>query len=150
MNETAQKFSADNWQTRAGSNGRGLASIMTEIKDELKDFVDTRVRMVKAELQESVGALKVGLPLALLALVLFGIASLLFTSAAVVLVASAFAGNPYAWFFAFVIIGVTWLIFGGIFAFFAVNQFKSKFPKRTVKVLKADKAWLQAEARSHS
>jgi hypothetical protein len=68
----------------------------------------------------------------------------------VALVVSAFSGNPYAWFFGFVIVGVVWVIVGGITAFFAYNEFRSKarFPKRTVEVLKADKDWLGSEART--
>ena len=90
------------------------------------------------------------MPLALLALGLLGTGLLLFTGAVVVLVASAFAGNPYAWFFAFAIVGFIWMVLGAGAAFFAYNAFRSKsmFPKRTVEVLQADKVWLQSEARS--
>lgn len=136
--------------TRPANHERSLRTVIDEIKEEAKSFVDTRFRIIKAELQESVGAAKVGVPLAVIALGLFAIAALLFTAAAVVLVASAFAGNPYAWFFAFVIVGFLWAIFGGIAGFFAATQFRNRFPKRTMEVLKADKVWLQTEARSHS
>lgn len=136
--------------TRPANPERSLGSVVGEIKEEVKSFIDTRIRMIKAELQESMGAAKVAVPLAALALGLFAIAALLFTAAAVVLVASAFAGNPYAWFFAFVIVGFLWAGFGGIAGFFAAIQFKDRFPKRTIEVLKADKVWLQTEARSHS
>jgi uncharacterized membrane protein YqjE len=127
-----------------------LAEIIAEIRDELRDFVSTRVRIVRAEIQESIGAAKVGVPLAIVALGFFAIASLLLTAACVALVAAAFAGNPYAWFYAFIIIGCLWAIFGGVAGFFAYNQFKGIFPKRTIEVIKADKLWLETEARSHS
>src|SRR5215467_10979991 len=132
-------------ETRLCDPERSLGSVVTDIKEQAKSFVDTRIRIFKAELQETVGALKVALPLGAVALALFAIAALLFSAAAVVLVASAFAGNPYAWFFAFVIIGFLWTIFGAIAGFFAATQFKDRFPKRTVEVLKQDKAWLQTE-----
>ena len=39
---------------------------------------------------------------------------------------------------------------GGTAAFFAYNEFRSKsmFPKHTVEVLKADKIWIESEART--
>jgi hypothetical protein len=82
------------------------------------------------------------------ALALVGTGYLLLTLAVVVLVASAFAANPYAWFLAFVIVGVLWTAMGGAAAFFAYNEFRAKgrFPKRSVEVLKADRVWLQTEA----
>jgi uncharacterized membrane protein YqjE len=150
MNESFVREARSDYQGGARSNGRNLASIVSEIRDEVKSFIHTRVRIIRADLHEAIAAIKLAVPLALISLVLFGIASLLFTAAAVVLVASAFAGNPYAWFFALIIIGVVWIVLGAIAAFFAVSQFKGKFPKRTLEVLKADKIWLQAEARSHS
>ena len=134
---------------REGNHDRSLRNLLLEIKEEVQSFVDTRVRIIKAELQETLGAMKFALPMGALALGFFVIAALLFTAAAVVLVASAFAGNPYAWFFGFIIIGSLWAIFGGIAAYFAFTQFRNRFPKRTIEVLKADKVWLQTEVRSH-
>jgi hypothetical protein len=95
-------------------------------------------------------AVSVALPLGLIALILGATALLLLTGAVVVLVASAFAGSAYAWFYAFVIVGVVWMAFAGTAAFFAYNEFrgKAKFPKHTVEVLKADKVWIESEART--
>jgi len=91
-------------------------------------------------------------PLILIALALFTTGFLLLTMAAVVLVAFAFAGNPLAWFYAAIIVAFVWLCLAGTALLFAYNAFRShsRFPKRTVQVLKADKAWLQAEARRAS
>jgi uncharacterized membrane protein YqjE len=139
-------------RTRVNGHDRSLGDIIAEIKEEVKDFVNTRVQMVKAELQETMDAVKTALPLTLLALGLFLVGFLLFTMAAVVLVAYAFAGSALAWFYAAIIVGFLWFALGGACAFFAYNAFRSrsKFPQRTVQVLKADKAWLQTEARSVS
>ncbi len=136
---------------RNGSE-RSLASIIAEIKEELKEFINTRVEMVKAELHETRSAIRVALPLAIVALAFFTSAFLLLTMAAVVLIAFAFAGHALAWFYAAVIVGIIWLGLGGACVFFAYNAFRSHniFPKRTIEVLKADKLWLQAEARSQS
>jgi len=132
-------------------NERSLATIIAEIKEELKQFVHTRVQMVKAELQETKSVAKIAIPLVLIALVLFATAFLLLTMAVVVLVASVFAGNPLAWFYAAIIVGVLWLCIAGICVFFAYNAFRSHniFPRLTIQVLKADKVMLQTEARSH-
>ena len=131
---------------------RSLATIIAEMKEELKEFISTRVQMVKAELQETKSAVKIAVPLVLIALALFAAAFLLLTMAAVVLVGLAFAGNPLAWFYAAIIVGVVWLALGGICVFFAYHAFRSHsiFPKHTIEVLKADKLMLQAEARSQS
>ena len=128
---------------------RSLGTIMAEIKDELQSFINTRVRMMKAEFQESLGSISIGLGLSLLCLGLLVIASLLFTVAVVAVVASAFAGNPYAWVLAFVIVGGIWAACAAISGIFAYRQFLNIFPKRTIEVLKADRVWLQSEARSH-
>ena len=137
----------NNLSAQSGNHQRSLHELVREILNELKDFVNTRFQVIKAELQETMASLKFTVPLGLLAVVFILTAFLLLTSAAVALVAHAFAGSPWAWFFAFVIVGVVWTAGGVLAAFFAYNEFRSKghFPKRTVEVLKADKAWLQSE-----
>ena len=132
------------------NHARSLGAILSDIADELKEFLNTRIQMVKAELHETVTAVSVAIPLGLVALILAATGFLLLTGAIVALVAAAFAGNSYAWVFAFAIVGVVWIAFGGVAAFFAYNEFRSKsmFPKHTVEVLKADKIWLESEART--
>jgi uncharacterized membrane protein YqjE len=131
-------------------NHRSLGDIIAEIRDQLKQLLQTRLEMFKAELRETLAGIRVAVPLILLGLAFFVTAFLLFSAAAVALVVSAFSGNPYAWFFGFIIVGFLWVIGGGIAAFFAYNEFRStaRFPKRTVEVLKADKDWLGSEART--
>jgi uncharacterized membrane protein YqjE len=149
MNEPILRSTAADPQTRSRNHERSLGEVVHEVKGELKAFINTRIRMVKTEFQESAQAAKVGLPLIVLSLGLLAIASLLFTAAVVALVASAFAANPQAWFFAFVIVGFLWAVLGAIAGYFAINQFRGRFPKRTIEVLKADKVWLQTEVRIH-
>jgi hypothetical protein len=129
-------------------NNRSLAEIVSEIREELKEFLNTRVQLMKSEFHEALGAIRLALPLALISLILIGTGALLLTAAVVTIVASAFAGSPYAWFFAFVIVGVPWIAIGAIAAFFAYNQIRrrGRFPQRTVEVLKADKLWIESEA----
>jgi uncharacterized membrane protein YqjE len=127
---------------------RSLAAIIAEIKDEVKEFVQTRVEMFKSELRETLNAWKTAVPLAAIAVLLLATAYLLLTLAVVGLVAVAFWDNPYRWFLAFLTVAVLWSIGGGILGWLAVREFQSKgwFPRKTVEVLKADKIWIQSEA----
>ena len=136
----------------APTNGRNLASVVSEIKEEAKEFVSTRVRLARAELRENLTAVKLGVPLAMLALLLLLTGFLLLTLAIVGLVAVAFWGSPYAWFLAFLIVGILWFTFGGIIAYFAYNEFRSHgmFLKKTMNVLQQDKLWIESEARSQA
>ena len=135
----------------SGNDERTLRNILREIGAGVTEFVDTRVQMAKSELRETLGAVKAAIPLAVVAVALVVTGLLLLTLALVSLTASAFAGSPYAWFYAFLIVGFCWVAFGAVTAFFVVNQFRGRgrFPKRTIEVLKADKAWLQHEARGN-
>ena len=136
-------------ETRYGENHtRNLAAIIAEIKDEIKDFVQTRVEMFKSELRETLDTWKTAVPLAATAALLLATAYLLLTLAVVGLVAVAFWDNPYRWFLAFLIVGVLWSIGGGVLGWLALREFQSKglFPKKTMEVLKADKIWIQSEA----
>lgn len=131
-------------------NGRTLAGVVAEIKDELKEFLSTRIQMLKSELRDKISSLKVAAPLGITALVLLGTAYLLFTLMLVALIAVAFEGSPYQWFLSFLIVGVLWSIVGGMCALFAWREFKQQglAPKKTIKVLKEDQVWLQTEART--
>ena len=132
------------------SNGRSLAAIITEMKEELKDLVKTRIEMFRAELQEKLKTLKIAAPLAGLGALLLGTAYLLFTMALVGLVVAFFRDNPYRWFFAFAAVAVLWTLLGGIAAYFAKREFELKglMPRKTIEVLKEDKLWIQAEAKN--
>ena len=132
----------------AESEGPTLAGVVAEIKDETKEFVQTRVQMFKTELREKVATWKSGALLAAVGVLFLGTAYLLLTLALVGLVAVAFWGSPYAWFLAFLIVGVFWAIMGGMLAFFAAREFRAQgiAPKKTIEVLREDKIWLQSEA----
>ena len=133
------------------SNGRSLAAIVTEMKEELKDFVQTRIEMFRTELQEKLKTLKIAAPLAGVGALLLGTAYLLFTMALVGLVVAFFRDNPYRWFFAFAAVAVLWTLLGGIAAYFAKREFdlKGLMPRKTIEVLKEDRLWIQAEATNY-
>ncbi|MFZ0293133.1 MAG: phage holin family protein [Candidatus Sulfotelmatobacter sp.] len=131
-------------------NGRTLADVVATIKEEAKEFVQTRVQLFKIELQQKFGVLKVAALLVTVAIVLWGTAFLLLTFALAALVAAALANNPYHWVFGFLSIAVLWSLVGGVAAYLAKREFQLRgvLPTRTIEVLKADKLWLQNEARN--
>jgi len=135
----------------ASSNGRSLAAIISEMRDELKQFVQTRIELLRREIQVNLGVIRAAAPLIAIAALFLTCAFLLLTIALVALITTAFAGSAYAWFFAFLIVGVVWLIVGAGAAYMAVRQFRKRglMPRRTMEVLKADNIWLQQEAKSH-
>ena len=131
-------------------NGRSLAGVINEVKDELKDFVQTRITMLKAELGEKMRTFKTALPMVITAVLFLGTAFLLFTLCLVGLVSVAFYGDPFRWFYSFLIIGVLYTIMGGMAAVFGLKEMRNAglTPKKTIKVLKEDQIWLQHEART--
>lgn len=138
-------------EVNANAHTRNLGVIVAEIREDLKQFLNTRLQLLKSEIHEIFSAIQVALPLGAVALVLLGTGFLLITAAIVTIVASAFSGNPYAWFYAFIIVGFVWIAIGAISALFAFNEFRSRamFPKRTIATLKADKNWIETETRTN-
>ncbi len=131
-------------------NGKRVADILQEMKAEIVAFADTRLTILRTELQEKWNIVKMAIPLAGAAVVLLTTAFLLLTGALVGLVLAAFPNSIYRWFFACLIVGLSWAILGAGAAYFAKREFdaRSMVPKRTLEVLKGDKVWIQAEVRN--
>lgn len=132
------------------ANGRTLAEVMAEIKDEIKDFAQTRIRLFKAESQQKLAILKVAAILAAVAVVMLATAYLLLTVGLAALIAALLTDNPYRWVFGFFGVALLWAVVGGIAAYFAKREFALKgiVPTRTIEVLKGDKIWIQHEAKN--
>jgi uncharacterized membrane protein YqjE len=131
-------------------SGRTLGEVIAEVKDEIRDFMQTRAQMFISEMREKLQNSKKAAIMGAAGLLLLLTAYLLLNLALVGLVAVAFWGSPFAWFFAFVIVGGAWLILGATLAMVAVKQFQGFTPSKTVEVLKEDKVWLQQEARNQA
>lgn len=131
-------------------NGRSFAGVVNEVKDELKEFLQTRIIMLKAELGEKMRTLKTALPMLITAAIFLGTAFLLLTLCLVGLVSVAFYGDPFRWFYSFIIVGVLYCIMGVMAAVFGLKELRAQgiMPKKTIKVLKEDQIWLQHEART--
>lgn len=131
-------------------NGRSFAGVVNEVKDELKEFLQTRITMLKAELGEKMRTIKTALPMVITAVLFLWVAFILFTLCLVGLVSVAFYGDPFRWFFSFIIVAVLYSIIGGMAAVFGLKELRAQgiMPKKTIKVLKEDQVWLQHEART--
>lgn len=130
-------------------NGRTLAGVVTELKDELKDFVQTRVAMLQAEMRDKLSAWKTAAPMILIGLLLLGTSWLLITGAIVAAIYVAFAGNPFAAAIALIIMGVVYALAGGAAVAFAWREVRQSglAPRRTIRVLKDDQLWIRNQAR---
>jgi uncharacterized membrane protein YqjE len=128
---------------------KSIGTIVEEIKQELKDFVDTRVGMLKAEFREKIAHWKTAVPLAGAGVVLLCTAYLLITLSLVAL-AAVFINSEYRWFFAFLGVGILWALLGGVAIYIGYREFQLSrvLPEKTVQVLKGDKVWLQREVRN--
>lgn len=128
---------------------RTLGEIIREVTEEIKTFIETRVQMLKEELRENMKAFQIAAPLMAIALALLGVSFLFFGFCLVALIAVAFPGNPYGWFFSFLIVSFLFAMIGAIFVSVALNTLRNRsvLPRRTIKVLREDRIWWQSEAR---
>lgn len=131
-------------------NGRSLAAILGDMKDELQEFAHTRIELFRREVQEKISAVKAAIPGVLIGSAFLGTAFLLFSLALVSLIAVAFGDNSYKWFFALLIVGIFWSMIGALALFLAKQRVTREpmVPQKTITVLKDDKVWLQRETRN--
>ncbi len=126
-------------------NGRTLAGVLNELKQDLKDFVDTRLQMLMAEMKQKMSMLKMVVPMLLVAAVLGTVGFLLLTIALVAAI-----GTLIGWGWSFLVVGVLYVAVAAATGFMAIREYQEEgvAPVRTIKVLKQDQVWLQNEARS--
>jgi uncharacterized membrane protein YqjE len=126
---------------------KSLPEIINDLKAELKDFVATRLAMLRSEMSEKLSAFKAAVPSLLLGLTLLLTAWLLFTGLLVTAIAFAFA-TAWGWVWAFLIVAGAYALLGGMLAVGGVSKLKRTklMPERTLRVLKQDEVWLRTEA----
>ncbi|HET8888656.1 MAG TPA: phage holin family protein [Candidatus Angelobacter sp.] len=129
---------------------KSIAAILAETKDELKQFVTTRVNILKAEMDEKISRLKALVPLVIVAALFVVSAWMIFSFALIALLHGLFLPSVYAWLWASLIVTAAYLIIGGIAGWLAYSEIKatSLKPTRTLKVLQQDQVWIQNEART--
>ena len=129
---------------------KSLATIIAETKDEIKQFITTRVNMLKAEIGEKVRTFKWVVPVLFIALALLLAGWIALTFAIIALLRGLFMPSVYAWGWAALIVAGVYLVLGIITGWFVYAEIKATglAPTRTLSVLKQDQTWIQNEART--
>jgi uncharacterized membrane protein YqjE len=129
---------------------KSLATILAETRDEIKQFITTRVNMLKMEIGEKVRTLKSVAPILFFALALLWAGWMALTFAVIALLHGLFMPSVYAWGWAALIVAGTYLVVGIATAWFVYAEIKATGlkPSRTLTVLKQDQTWIQNEART--
>lgn len=129
---------------------KSFAQLLSEFKDEIKDFAATRIEMLLAEMREKMAMALAALPAIATGIVLALLSVLFLCIALVALVAMALGGGTGAWAAAFAIVGGVFLLAGGLAIAFGVRRLKARGlkPERTLRILKQDQIWLRNETRS--
>ena len=126
-------------------NGKTFAEVINEVKDELKDFLDTRLQMLVGEMKQKLSVWRLALPMFLLAAVIGFVGFVLLSFGLVAAIAHAIG-----WGWSLAIVGAFYSVTAAGTAFLAYSEIKSTgvAPQRTLRVLKQDKMWLEKEART--
>jgi uncharacterized membrane protein YqjE len=129
---------------------RPLSATISEAKEEFKQFAETRIAMLQAEMKEKMATLKASAPMLVVGGLLAITSFLVLTGALICALHLAFGDSPLAWFLSFLIVGVFYAIVGSVALWYAYTKISDGgfVPARTIKVLKEDRAWLQSEART--
>ena len=127
-----------------------VGEVVSELKQEIKEFVSTRATMLRSEMEEKLRTIKMAAPTLLVGLFVLLTAWFVFTGFLVAIIAQAFMPSPWAYSLSFVIVAALYAIVGGAAAYLGWRQLRatSMKPERTMHVLEQDRIWLQTEAKS--
>jgi hypothetical protein len=130
-------------------NHKSLGQVAEELKNEAKEFVQTRAQIFQQEMQSKVSVWKGVLPVAVMAALLGATSFLVVTFAIIAFLAGIFLPSPYAWCYAALIVFAIYLFaaFGLFYLAKKELQAASLTPERTMRVLRDDQLWMQKEAR---
>ncbi len=93
--------------------GAPSREVLNDCKEDLKDFVSTRLQMLRGEMKDKLASLKLALPALLIGAILLLAAFFLFTWGLVSLIAMAMIGQPYAYTVAFFVVFALYALAGG-------------------------------------
>ena len=127
-----------------------FASLISELKNESVAFVRTRTTLFLSEVRDKTRKSRKSALFGGVALIFGGVAFLLFTLAAVGLVAIAFWGTPFTFFWGLLIVGICCLLLGAINSIVAYYGMTDLAPQKTIKVLQDDTSWVRAEVSRQS
>src|SRR5262245_38499985 len=124
---------------------RSLAQVLTEIKEEIKSFVQTRAQLLRTETAEKWGVWKRSLILFAVAAVLLLTCWFTLAFALVALLHTLLASGSYAWFWGAIIASALFLVAGLAAGSSGYRRMKSSglTPARTLRVLQQDRDWAQ-------
>ena len=127
-----------------------LGTLLAETKAELKEFLETRFQILRAELQEKITAWKYSIPFLAIAAVMLLTAWVTLTFSLLVLIHTSFVPSEYAWLWAGLIVTGVYALLGLVIGGMGYGHLTSVGikPKRTLQVLKEDQVWIQNEART--
>lgn len=130
------------------ANGKSVTDVLQDFRNEFSTFVATRFQMLQEEMKQKATAMKAALPMVVIGIVFLLTAWFALTAALVVVIANAFPNNPWAYAISSAIVGVLYLIIGGICAIMGKNMLTKQGlkPEKTIRVLQEDKIWLQTES----
>jgi uncharacterized membrane protein YqjE len=131
-------------------HAKSVADAIAELREDLQEFVTTRVMMLRSELREKLRMIRMAAPTMFIGILLLAFAALLFTGFLVCIIAQVFMPSPWAYSLSFVLVSVLYAVVGGAAAYLGWKQLRATGikPERTIHVLKQDRVWLQTEAKS--
>jgi uncharacterized membrane protein YqjE len=128
---------------------KSVAATLTEIKEELKTFVQTRAEIFRTETAEKISVWKRSLVLLVLAAVFLITFWFTLVFSLVALAHSLLISGGYEWLWGGLIVSAVFLLLGGVFGQAGYKRLKSRrpAPSRTLRVLGQDRVWIKDEAR---
>lgn len=139
-----------NGNVHPANNGRTIAEILNEFKEELKQFGQTRFEMLRSEMNQKLSAWKGAIPALAIAVVMALGAFGAFTAALIAAIALAFEPRPWAYAASAGIVFLLYAIIAAAAGAYGYRSIKTAgmAPEKTIRVLQEDKVWLTTEARS--
>ena len=130
-------------------DSKSLQQVLYEMKDELRDFISTRVELLRAELIDKWESVKAALPMMVAGAVLLVAAFLALTFGLIALTAT-LIGGEFRWAIGAGIVFAVYGLIGGVLAWMGSKQLSAEGlkPDRTLRVLKQDQMWIKNEARA--
>ena len=126
-----------------------IGELLQSLKQDLSEFISTRVQIAVAEMKEKTTAWKAAVPLLGAALLFAVMAVTCLTFAFISLIAESLTGD-YAWAIASGIVAFAYIIIGAIAGWLGYSELRDEsiVPERTLRVLKADQNWIKNETRA--
>lgn len=137
-------------RTVVNAHVKTVADVVSDLKEELQEFVSTRVTMLRSELGAKLENIKMAMPMLGVGMVLILTAWLAFTGFLISILAQAFWPHPWAYVLSFLIVAFVYGLIGGVAATAAWKKMNAAGvkPERTIRVLEQDRIWLHTEAKT--